>query len=115
MRGRIMDIFRKMQQLTRGETEPEPKPVQPQVGDTIQGIITNVVHTDGSKKGGYGFIASQTLPYERIFFHWSGLRQDTLRFPELRKKQKVEFILQYSERSDTHEGGYRAIKIRVLE
>lgn len=109
-----MDIFRKMQQLTRGETESEP--VQPiKVGDTIQGIITNVIHTNDTKKGGYGFIASQALPYERIFFHWSGLRQDTLRFPELKKKQKVEFILQYSEKSDNHEGGYRAIKIRVLD
>lgn len=117
-----MSIFEKMQQLTKGKgsitEEPEIIPSKTaQIGDTITGIITNIIHPDENtnKKGGYGFIASPQLPYERIFFHWSGLRQDTLRFPQLEKKMKIEFNLQYSEPSGTHEGGYRAIKIKVLK
>jgi len=119
-----MGIFERMNRLTKGEpeievTEPAAKA---SVGDIIQGIITNVIHRGPkNKKDGFGFIASPALPYERIFFHWSGLRQDTLRFPQIEKKMKVEFMLQFSETSYNpdgsikHEGGYRAIKIKVLD
>lgn len=116
-----MDLFKKMQRLTRGETieinEPKQLTEQAKHGDVIKGIITNIIYPDNDKgkKGGYGFIASTALPYERIFFHWSGLRQDTLRFPKLEKKMRVEFLLQYSAPSAEHEGGYQAIKIKVLE
>lgn len=58
---------------------------------------------------GYGFIISKDIPFERIFFHWSGLANDTLRFPELEKGMEVEFEAQQSDR------GWRAIKIYVLE
>lgn len=114
-----MGIFEQMRKLTKGEVINEGDEIpnindKAEVGDTIQGIITNIINSTDTKKGGYGFIASPALPYERIFFHWSGLRQDTLRFPELAKKMKVEFVLQYSEASDNHEGGYRAVKIKVL-
>lgn len=113
-----MGIFERMQRITKGTNEPETinTETKAKVGDLIQGIITNIIYPDEvkKKKGGFGFIASTALPYERIFFHWSGLRQDTFRFPQLEKKMKVEFILEYSEPSDEHEGGYRAIKIKVL-
>ncbi len=113
-----MGIFENMRRITKGSTVEEPEnPVKTaQVGDTVTGIITNIIHpnTTKNKKGGFGFIASTALPYERIFFHWSGLRQDSLRFPQLEKKMKVEFILQYSEPSELHEGGFRAVKIKVL-
>ena len=117
-----MSIFDKMQQLTKGkniniteESEHVAAQSVAKVGDTITGIITKVQlsDTDGTK-GGFGFIASPSLPFERIFFHWSGLRQDTLRYQMLRKKMQVEFVLQFSEKSEKHEGGYRAVKIRVL-
>lgn len=111
-----MGIFEQMRKLTKGESIESNDNLndKAEVGDLIQGVITNIIHTTDEKKGGFGFIASPALPYERIFFHWSGLRQDTLRFPVLEKKMRVEFILQYSERSEQHEGGYRAVKIRVL-
>lgn len=115
-----MGIFDRMQKLTspkRDESETEEVVKPAQVGDTIQGIITNIIYPNKAKnkKGGFGFIGSTALPYERIFFHWSGLRQNTLRFPQLEKKMKVEFVLEYSEPSERHEGGFRAVKIKVIE
>lgn len=104
-----------MNELTSGKTEElEIQNKESNVakhGDVIKGTITNIVVGSESKdkKGGYGFISSPDLPYERIFFHWSGLRQDTLRFPDLKKRMRVEFQLQHNEHD-----GYRAIKISVM-
>lgn len=110
-----MDLFKRMQRLTKGEPiEIIETQAKPEHGDIVQGTITNIIYPTDTQKGGYGFIASTALPFERIFFHWSGLRQDSLRFPQLEKRMKVEFILQYRERDEKHEGGYSAIKIRVL-
>lgn len=106
-----MGIFERMQKLTKPESIKESSEIAKH-GDTIKGTITNLVTGDESKgkKGGYGFITSPSLPFERIFFHWSGLSQQTLRFPQLRKRMRVEFQLQHDEFN-----GYRAIKIKVLE
>ena len=58
---------------------------------------------------GWGFISSTELKFTRIFFHWSGLNQNTLKFPELKVGMMVEFIpIQYKEQ------GWRAIKINVV-
>lgn len=110
-----MSIWDRMNDLTKGKTIEEKEEelkskTKAQVGDIIKGTITNIVNGNATKKGGYGFIASPELPYERIFFHWSGLKQDTLRFPELKKRMRVEFQLQYNEHD-----GYRAIKISVIQ
>lgn len=105
-----MGIFERMQKLTTGESKVQNETSKTaKHRDVIQGTITNLVMGNEKKKGGYGFIASPELPFERIFFHWSGLKQDTLRFPDLKKRMRVEFQLQHDEFN-----GYRAIKIRVL-
>lgn len=58
---------------------------------------------------GWGFISSTELKFTRIFFHWSGLNQDTLKFPDLRVGMVVEFIpIQYKDQ------GWRAIKIKIV-
>lgn len=59
--------------------------------------------------GGWGFITSEELPYTRIFFHWTTLEGDTLRFPDLKKGMRVRFVPQV--RTD---GSYRALKIKVV-
>mgnify|MGYP001576715603 CR=1 FL=1 len=103
-----MGIFEKMQQLTKAKNEEleaeVKKSSEAKVGDIINGFINNL-----RLDKGYGFITSEQLPFERIYFHWTGLRQDTLRFPDLRKRMQVEFQLQHADR------GYRAIKIKVKE
>jgi cold shock CspA family protein len=110
-----MSLWKRMNEITSGKSEEEKATEEikdvAKPGDIIKGVITNVVMTTPKKKGGYGFITSPDLPYERIFFHWSGLSQDTLRFPALKKRMKVEFTLQIDEDNQ----GYRAIKIKVLD
>lgn len=61
-------------------------------------------------KSGWGFISSKEIEFTRIFFHWTALRQDTLRFLELKTGMKVEFTP-----VEIPDKGYRAMHVRVLE
>lgn len=58
---------------------------------------------------GWGFISSKEIKFTRIFFHWTSLRQDTLRFQDLRNGMQVEFTP-----IEVDGKGYRAIKIKVM-
>lgn len=57
---------------------------------------------------GYGFISSKDIPFTRIFFHWTSLRPDTVKFQDLRSGMVVSF-----EAFDVEDKGWRAIKIKV--
>jgi cold shock CspA family protein len=75
---------------------------------------TDIVRMNGKiihlSAAGWGFITSEDIKFERIFFHWTGLDQDTKRFPELEKGMKVEFTpKEYDDK------GWRAIRIKVVE
>ncbi len=59
---------------------------------------------------GWGFISSKDIKFTRIFFHWTSLKQDTLRFQDLKNGMKVEFTP-----VEVPEKGIRAIKIKVVE
>lgn len=59
---------------------------------------------------GWGFISSKDIKFTRIFFHWTSLKQDTLRFTDLKTAMKVEFTP-----VEVEGKGVRAIKIRVLQ
>ena len=59
---------------------------------------------------GWGFITSMEIPFTRIFFHWSALIQETIKFPELKRGMEVEFVAR-----EDPEKGMRAFKIDVLE
>jgi len=69
----------------------------------VQGKIIKV------SEDGWGFISSKDIKFTRIFFHWTSLRQDTLRFLELKQGMKVEFTP-----IEVQDRGWRAIKIKVL-
>lgn len=103
-----MSIWDKMNDLTKGKIKEqeikEEELNKATVGDNLVGVINNL------RKEGYGFITSEQLPFERIYFHWTGLKQDTMRFPQLKKRMRVEFQLQHDP-----EKGYKAIKIKVME
>jgi cold shock CspA family protein len=59
---------------------------------------------------GYFFILSEDIPFERIFCHWTSLRQDTLRFPELEEGMHVTFdAIKYEVK------GWQAINVSVSE
>lgn len=78
----------------------EPKPDEKRATGKI-------IKVDGER--GWGFISSKDIKFTRIFFHWTSLRQDTLRFPDLKNGMKVEFTP-----TEVPEKGIRAIKIKVL-
>ena len=59
---------------------------------------------------GWGFISSKDIKFTRIFFHWTSLKQDTLKFQELKNGMHVEFTP-----IEVEGKGYRAIKIEVLK
>lgn len=59
---------------------------------------------------GWGFISSADIKFTRIFFHWTALNGDTLKFTDLRKGMRVEFTpVEYQDK------GWRAIKIEVMK
>jgi cold shock CspA family protein len=59
---------------------------------------------------GWGFISSKDIPFTRIFFHWTWLKQNTLNFKELRVGMKVEFTP-----NEVPGKGFRGIKVEVLK
>lgn len=59
---------------------------------------------------GWGFISSKEIKFTRIFFHWTSLKQETLKFQELKNGMKVEFTP-----VEVEGKGWRAIKIVVLQ
>jgi cold shock CspA family protein len=73
-------------------------------GNRITGKIIKV------SERGFGFISSRAIPFTRIFFHWTGLNQDTKNFAELNVGDVVEF-----EPLKLEDKGYRAIHIKVIE
>jgi cold shock CspA family protein len=60
-------------------------------------------------ESGWGFISSKDIKFTRIFFHWTSLKQDTLKFQELKNGMKVEFTP-----IEVEGKGFRAIKIEVI-
>lgn len=61
-------------------------------------------------KTGWGFISSREIEFTRIFFHWTALRQNTLKFPELKTGMVVEFTP-----LEIPDKGYRAMHIFVID
>jgi len=82
----------------------DTKTTDKQQANVITGKIIKV------HKEGYGFISSKEIPFTRIFFHWTALRQDTLTFPELTTGMIVEFVP-----FKLPDKGYRAYHVKVVE
>jgi|SRR5215203_5406953 len=61
-------------------------------------------------KTGWGFISSRDIEFTRIFFHWTALRQDTVKFPELKTGMHVEFTP-----LEIPGKGWRAVHVRVID
>ncbi len=86
-----------------GKQQPEevPEPEESVAKERIEGRFIKL-------DKGWGFIVSPAIPYTRIFFHWSGLEQDTLHFTQLKKGMLCSF-----EPLEVPGKGIRAIKIKV--
>ncbi len=84
--------------------EEEPEPI-PEVPNRIQGKIYYL------HKNGYGFIESDVIPQERIYFHWKSLNHNTRKFAALVKGDIVEF----SPRKYDEKKGWQALRVKVVE
>ncbi len=90
------------------ETKPEES--KPEERRVIGKITKIKLNDEDGKGGGWGFISSKEIAYNRIFFHWTSLRQDTLQFTDLKIGMKVEFTPVWIEVKR-----WRAIKVKVIE
>lgn len=85
--------------------------------EEIQGDNSPIKPSDKRVRGkiikvsdeGWGFISSKEIKFTRIFFHWTSLKQDTLKFQSLKNGTKVEFTP-----VEVEGKGFRAIKINVI-
>lgn len=86
--------------LNRKSAEPAPEP--PVTDERLLGRIYYL------NKKGYGFIESDALPRQRIYFHWKFLTSDTKPFDELKKGDEVEFSPKQEDK------GWKGIKVRLV-
>lgn len=99
----MTNAFEKFFKEEEPPTEPDTTPIKPEE-KRVKGKIIKV------SEDGWGFISSKDIKFTRIFFHWTSLKQDTLKFQDLKNGMKVEFTP-----VEVEGKGYRAIKIRVLK
>lgn len=97
---------------------------KPLTADTVESVAKEKAEQEKRITGkiirvdpkGYGFVISNELPFERIFFHWSSLRNNTLRFPDLRRGMTLEFVARHQGYDDEGKNkGYKAIRIEVVD
>lgn len=84
-------------------TKTDETPIKPEE----KRIIGKIIKVSDE---GWGFVSSKDIKFTRIFFHWTSLKQDTLKFQELKNGMKVEFTP-----VEVEGKGWRAIKIRVVK
>lgn len=108
----MMDLF-KPRKDGKPLTSDTPESIAREKAEAEKRITGKIIRVDPK---GYGFIISNELPFERIFFHWSSLRNSTLRFPELRRGMTVEFVARWQGIDDLTKvnKGYKAIRIEVV-
>lgn len=94
--------FKKFFKADEAPTEPDTTPVK-STDVRVTGKIIKV------SDEGWGFISSKDIKFTRIFFHWTSLKQDTLKFTELKNGMHVEFTP-----VEVEGKGFRAIKISVV-
>jgi ''Cold-shock'' DNA-binding domain. len=83
-------------------TDPNTEIIHP----TDKRVVGKIIKVSDE---GWGFISSKEIKFTRIFFHWTSLKQDTLKFTELKNGMRCEFTP-----VEVEGKGFRAIKIVIL-
>lgn len=102
-----MGIFDKIGKLGMPLTEDTAESVELEELEKDKRIKGRIIQLDSR---GFGFIISDELPFERIFFHWTSLKQGTLKFPALERGMYCTFLARMQ---TPKEKGYKAIRISV--
>lgn len=76
--------------------------------DFYAGIEGKIIYLDPK---GWGFITTPIIEFEKIYFHWSSLKD--INFKELRKGNRVKFNALKRERDEQKK--WKAINVEVLE
>lgn len=77
-------------------------------------ITGKIIHLNQDK--GFGFISSEDIKFERIFFHWTSLVGNKYKFTELKSGMKIKaeaFEVKPNE-DNTKQRGWRAIRIEII-
>ncbi len=104
-----MGIFDKITKLGLPLVEDTEESLTLEEQEKEKRIKGRIIQLD---KRGFGFIISEELPFERIYFHWTSLKQGTLKFPALERNMNVSFT---AKMQTPEEKGYKAIRIVVEE
>jgi hypothetical protein len=100
----LNDTFKQL--LGKGE-EPTEQGDNSPVKPTDKRVIGKIIKIS---EDGWGFISSKEIKFTRIFFHWTSLKQDTLKFQDLKNGMQCEFTP-----VEVQDKGFRAIKIKILK
>jgi cold shock CspA family protein len=101
--SRMENAFEKFYKADEAPTEPDTTTIHP----TDQRVVGKIIKVSDE---GWGFISSKEIKFTRIFFHWTSLKQDTLKFTELKNGMRCEFTP-----VEVEGKGFRAIKIVILQ
>lgn len=104
-----MGIFDNITKLGLPLTEDTADSVELEEQEKEKRIKGRIIQLDSR---GFGFIISDELPFERIFFHWTSLAQGTKKFPELERGMFCTFLPRMQ---TPKEKGYKAIRIVIEE
>jgi len=109
------EFFKSVGMTSQGENNVEQAAVDSTGGSVEVGVKKEEAPKVTGKiikvsEDGWGFIISQEIKFTRIFFHWTSLVHDTLKFPELKRGMQVEFVP-----VDKGDRGFHAIKVKVVE
>ncbi len=87
-----------------------PIPPKQEIPNRVKGRIYHL-NVKPPPEGGYGFIETEEIPRERIYFHWKSLNHNTRKFDDLKNGDIVEFTpRKYDEKK-----GWVALRVQVVE
>lgn len=69
-----------------------------------------------NSEAGWGFITSQQIKFRRIYFYWTALDPNGIKFEELHKGAEVEFeASEFIDKITNENKGWRAKFIKVIK
>ncbi len=92
----LLDRFKKIESNT---------PKEPELPNRIIGKIYHL------NKKGFGFIESEAIPQERIYFHWKSLNHNTRKFSDLKNGDRVEFTPRQYDKAK----GWVGLRVTLVE
>jgi cold shock CspA family protein len=108
-----MGIFDRISKIGQPLVQDTPESVKKEKAAKDKRIQGKIIRVDPR---GFGFITTNEMPFERIFWHWTSLTQDTLKFPAIKRGMKVEFVPRHQGKDELgKDRGFKAIRIEIID